>query len=73
MIILEGTSDLPVGVGLRAMLHVPGKEVREATAVKDRLHQHSLAPILNEGFLVVGVGKADLEDGTLIEICGEAT
>ncbi|EJK87301.1 hypothetical protein PMI03_01312 [Rhizobium sp. AP16] len=68
MIILEGTSDLPFDCRLIANVHTPGKEVREATAIKDRLHSRPLAPMLNEGFLLIGVDKSDLEDGTQIEI-----
>ena len=72
MIILEGTSDLPFYCKLIAKVHTPGKEVREATAIKDRFHPRPLSPLLNEGFLLVGVDKSDLEDGTQIEICCDA-
>jgi hypothetical protein len=72
MIILEGTSDLPFNRRLIAKVHTPGKEVRVATAIKDRLHSRPLATTLNEGFLLVGVDKSDPEDGTQIEICCEA-
>jgi hypothetical protein len=72
MIILEGTSELPFNRRLIAKVHTPGKEVREATAIKDRLHSRPLATTLNEGFLLIGVDKTDLEDGTQIEICCDA-
>lgn len=68
MIILEGTSDLPIGRKLVAKLLAPGKEAREVVAIKDNLHQRPSAPVLNEGFLLVGIDKSDLEAGTLIEI-----
>ncbi|NTH12107.1 hypothetical protein G6L99_08290 [Agrobacterium rhizogenes] len=73
MIILEGTSDLPFDRRLIAKVHTPGKDVREAICIKDRLHSRPLATTLNEGFLLVGVDKSDLEDGTQIEICCDAT
>lgn len=73
MIVLEGTSDLPFDRRLVAKVYAPGKEVREVAAIKDRLLQRSPAPMLNEGFLLVGVDRSDLEDGTLVEICCDAT
>ena len=73
MINLEGTSDFPFDRRLIAKVHNPGKEVREVIAIKDRLHSRPLSPVLNEGFLLIGVDRSDLEDGTQIEICCDAT
>ncbi|TIX90489.1 hypothetical protein [Rhizobium sp. P44RR-XXIV] len=72
MIILEGMSDLPFGTNLIVKVHAPGKAVREATAIKDRLHSRALTPMLIEGFLLVGMEKSDLEGGTQIEFCTDA-
>ena len=73
MIILEGTSDLPYDRRLAAKVYAPGKEVREVTAIKDRVHPLSPTQTSSEGFLLVGIDQLDLGNSTLVEINCDAT
>ena len=73
MIILEGTSDLPYDRKLVAKVYAPSKEVREVTAIKDRLHPLSPTDASREGFLLVGIDQLDLENSALVEIDGDET
>ncbi|MBB4569347.1 hypothetical protein [Rhizobium leucaenae] len=64
-VILEGRSDLPIGKELRAEIYAPGRAVVEATAYRDWPHPR---PVAYEGYILMGIAKADLIDGTVVKL-----
>ncbi|WFU12218.1 hypothetical protein QA646_20055 (plasmid) [Rhizobium sp. CB3090] len=64
-VILEGRSNLPIGKKLRAAIRIPGRAIIETTAYKDWPYPRSVA---YEGYLLTGIERADLIDGTAVEV-----
>lgn len=71
MVIVEGSTDLPIGSRLIARLHVPGMEIREVAAYKDWLRPSPSKESSTEGFLLVGLDKSEIKDGTMVEISSD--
>ncbi|MGR9439963.1 hypothetical protein ACU8V1_34445 (plasmid) [Rhizobium leguminosarum] len=68
MVAVEGSTDVPIGSRLIARLNVPGKEIREVAAYKDRLRPSPLKESSTEGFLLVGLDNSEIKDGAMVEI-----
>jgi hypothetical protein len=68
MVVVAGTSDLPVSRKLIARLHRPDGSSTEVVAYKDWLLRRTPTVHEVEGFLLVGVEKIDIPDGSSIEI-----
>lgn len=65
---LNGTTDLPVGHELRAIVHCPDGSKFEAVAYKEWLLGHSSERLETEAFLLMGINKADVPEGAQIEL-----
>ncbi|MEB3046830.1 hypothetical protein [Rhizobium mulingense] len=68
MVVVVGTSDLPVSRKLTAILCRPDGSRTETVAYKDWLLRRALAVHEIEGFLLVGLEKSDIPDGSSVEI-----
>ena len=64
-VILEGRSNLPMGKKLRAEIRIPGRAIIETTAYKDWPYPR---PVAYEGYFLTGIERADLIDGTAINV-----
>ncbi|TCA20964.1 hypothetical protein [Rhizobium leguminosarum] len=68
MVVVAGNSDLPVSRQLIATLHLPDGSSMETVAYKDWLRHRTPTVHEAEGFLLVGLEKSDIPDGSSIEI-----
>ncbi|MFS8049889.1 hypothetical protein [Rhizobium sp. BR 314] len=68
MVVVAGASNLPVSRKLTAILRRPDGSSTETVAYKDWLPRRTPAVHEVEGFLLVGLEKSDIPDGSSVEI-----
>ncbi|MBB4006977.1 hypothetical protein [Allorhizobium taibaishanense] len=68
MVLVAGISDLPVSRKLTAIVRRPDGSTTETVAYKDWLLRRTPAVHEVEGFLLVGLEKSDIPDGSSVEI-----
>jgi hypothetical protein len=68
MVVVAGTTELPVNTRLIATVHRPDGSSAKVVAYKDRLLRRT--PIMGgvEGFLLVGLERIDIPEGSSLDV-----
>lgn len=65
---IHETTDLPVGKALRAPVIRPDSSTLTAEAFKEWLLRREQRPVEREAYLLRGIDKSDIPEGSFVEI-----
>jgi hypothetical protein len=68
VVVIDAITDLPVGKTLRAAIIRPDLSMLRAEAFKEWVLRREPTPIENEAYLLLGIEKSDVPDGSFIDI-----
>jgi hypothetical protein len=68
VVVIGETTELPVGKALRATVTRPDSSQLTAEAFKEWLLRRDQQPLEREAYLLRGIDKSDIPDGSVVEI-----
>jgi len=68
VVVIGETTELPVGQALRATIIRPDSSKRVTEAFKELIPRREPRPLEKEAYLVRGIEKSEIPDGSFVEI-----